>query len=333
VSVTFCLAEDRIAEEVGLRLALVSLRRHCPGAPVVVHRANPSADFTAWLRDFPSVTLIPAAPPGASSWNCKPHAMLPLLAEGRPEVVWLDSDIVLSRDPLYLFRGRPPEALLLAQEQCSSAHQGTAHRTTGWGLPVGRAFPRTLNTCVLRVTAHHLPLLRRWQEMLADERYVQFQQRPLQERPVHFMSDQDALNALVGAQECSSIPVVFLPTGRDVIHSGGALAYSLGERLAGLFRRIPPLVHGQGAKPWMMFDPAANLGGWFWFYRRLLMEVSPYLALARRHRAELGVPCPWLDYRSPLGLLCRMLGFGHFALRGLPLTAAATLLRGGRPEP
>lgn len=329
---TYCLAEDRVAEEIGLRLALVSLRRHCPADPVVVYRTNPTADFTAWLRNFPSVRLIPTAPPGASSWNCKPHALLPLLQEGASEAVWLDSDIVLARDPSHVFRGLPADTLLVAQEQISSVQQGTTARTQGWGLPVGRAYARTMNTCVLRVTPAHVPLLRRWQQMLEDDRYIHFQTRPMQERPVQFLSDQDVLNALIGSKECQAVPVAYLRTGVDVIHSGGALAYSLVERLGGLFRRVPPFIHGQGAKPWMMFDPAANLKGRFWFYRRLLMEVSPYLAQARRNRPELGSPAPWLDYRTPLGVLFRVLGLGHFALRGLPLTALATLLTlvGGR---
>ena len=48
----------------------------------------------------------------------------------------------------------------------SSVCQGSAVRARGWDLPAGRAFPITLNTCVLRVTAAHVPLLRRWQGLL-----------------------------------------------------------------------------------------------------------------------------------------------------------------------
>src|SRR5262245_57517766 len=83
----FCLAEDRAAEEIGLRLALVSLHEWCPSAPVMVYRPNPTEDFRGWVRGLPNVTLIPHLPAGAFGWNCKPHAMLPLLKEGWPEVV------------------------------------------------------------------------------------------------------------------------------------------------------------------------------------------------------------------------------------------------------
>src|SRR5262249_22732661 len=101
----FCLAEDRAAEEIGLRLAPVSLRQCCPGASVIVYRPNPTDDFRGWVRGLPNVTLIPQLPAGAFAWNCKPHALLPLLEEGWPEVVWLDSDILLARDCLPLFDG------------------------------------------------------------------------------------------------------------------------------------------------------------------------------------------------------------------------------------
>ena len=60
------------------------------------------------------------------------------------------------------------------------------------------------------------------------------------------MSDQDVLNALLGSEEFACLPIRILKTGLDVIHSGGALAYSLSERLRGLVRPIPPFVHETG---------------------------------------------------------------------------------------
>lgn len=327
MTLTFCLFEDRAAEEVGLRLALSSIRHCCPLARVFVYRPDPGEDFARWLREFPNVTLVSERPARASSWNCKPHVLLPLLEQGHREVIWLDSDILLSRDPSYLFEGWSDDELGVVQEQISSARQGTEERTRGWGLAVGRTWPVTLNTCVLRVTRAHVPLLQRWQVMLEDERYLHWQTRPLSERPLCFMSDQDVLNGLMGSAEFSTMPVRFLRRGRDVIHSGGALAYSLKERLAGMSGPIPPIIHGQGAKPWIMFVHTAELTGRFWAYRRLLQEVSPYMALSRRYRDQLGMPCPWMDWHSSLGRLVRCLGLGHFALRGLPLTAAATALR------
>jgi hypothetical protein len=326
---TFVLAEDRAAEEVGLRLALASLRRHVPSSPVVVYRANPTPDFVAWLRDFPSVRLVPTAPQGANSWNCKPHALIPVLEEGAPEVIWLDSDIVLAADPTALLRDRPPELMMIAREPWSLSSTGTAVRTRGWGLPDGRHFPFTLNSCFLRFTRHHLPLLSHWKALLADERYLQYQQVPFAQRPLHMLSDQDVISALIGCKDYAEVPVYPLRSGIDLIHSGGALAYSLRERLAGLGRSIPPFIHGGGCRPWELFHPSSKsyLTGWSWYARRLVKEVSPYPAIARQYRDEVGLPCPWMDYRTTVGEFMRLTGFGHFALRGLPLTLLASIAR------
>jgi hypothetical protein len=144
---------------------------------------------------------------------------------------------------------------------------------------------------------------------------------------VHHQSDQDVLNALLGSKECQSIAVQQLQVGRDVIHCGGALGYSLGRRLGGLCRRVPPFLHAIAGKPWWVLSPEyrRSHAAWFTYYRRLLQETSPYVAAARSYRDEVGLPCPWLDAWSPPGLCLRAAGLGHFALRGLPLTLAVTI--------
>jgi hypothetical protein len=322
----YCLVEDREAEEVGLRFALASLMRACPTARAVVYRPRPSPEFRGWLAEYPRAQLVAELPLGASSWNCKPHTLLPLLEEGADEAVWLDSDIIVTRDPSHLFDGLGPEVLVGTEEPPTSTHQGWGPRTAAWGLTAGRDSPITLNSCVVRVTRSHIPLLHRWRELLADPTYVAAQVRPVAERPLHLMSDQDVLNALLGSAAFARLPVHYLRGGRDVIQCGGAVGYSLGQRLAGLFRSIPPFLHAISGKPWWVFHPEypkIHTRG-FTFYRRLLQETSPYLAAARPLRAEIGIPCPWLDTHSVLGIGLRAMGFGHFALRGLPLTLAAS---------
>jgi hypothetical protein len=323
----YCLAEDRATEEIGLRLALLSLLRSCATAQAVVYRPNPSPAFRDWLaRRAPQVRIIPEMPAGASSWNCKPHVLLPLLEAGYSEAIWLDSDLIVTRDPSDVFSGLGPDDVVGTEEPASSLNQGSALRAAGWGLPPGRSFPVTLNTCVLRVTPEHVPLLRRWRAMLEDPIYTAAQARPLWERPVHLMSDQDVLNALLGGEQFEHVPVRFLRGGVDVIHCGGALGYSLRQRVAGVFRRLPAFLHAIASKPWAVFTPEyqARHSRWFNFYRRLLQETSPYVAAARELRADVGLPCPWLGAGSWLGRGLRVAGFGHFALRGLPLTVAAS---------
>ncbi len=335
MSITFCLSEDRPLEENGLRIALCSIRQHCSSARVVVFRDRPTPEFASWLAKFSNVELIAERPPGAWSWNCKPHALLTLLAQGLSQVVWLDSDVVLAGDGLRAFAGWDTQTLGVAEEYWTALNQGTELRTHGWGLPVGNKYARSLNSCIIRVTSEHIPLLNRWKDLLDDPIYRGFQSKPLVERLPHMWSDQDVLMALVGSREFAHIPVRFLRTGRDLIHCGSLTSYTLCERLAGLFRPIPPFVHSFGAKPWVLFDKEVlkSNRGWFWTYFRLCHEVSPYTAIAKRYRRELGVATPWLDYRSSGGTALELLGAGHFALRGLPLTAAATAAKWARRLP
>jgi hypothetical protein len=141
------------------------------------------------------------------------------------------------------------------------------------------------------------------------------------------------LNALLGTAPFSGVPVCFLRGGVDVIHSGGGPGYSLALRGRGLFRRVPPFLHAIAGKPWVIFTPeyAARHPRWYTTYRRMLQETSVYVTGARRFEGDVGEPAPWLRMRSPAGRLVSALGFGHFALRGLPLTIVGALAaRAGR---
>jgi hypothetical protein len=322
----FCFAEDREGAEIGLKLGILSLTEHCPGVPIVLYRPAPIPSFTAWLRQFPDVRLVSEPLSGAFSWNCKPHAMLPLLDEA-DEVVWLDSDMMVSGDPRPLFSRLGPETLGITQEPPSHPDQGSAIRTQGWGLKIGRPRDFTLNSSALRTTHHHAPLLRRWMDLMTRPDYVQCHERPVTERPVAMKGDQDVLNALLGSDEFTELPVRVFWNGRDVIHSGGALAYPLTKRLAGLFRPMPTFVHAISLKPWMILVRGKNLPGRWWWWRQLNQEISPYVALAKRYRARTAEPMPWLDWSTPLGTVLRVSGLGHWALRGLPVTAASTFLK------
>ncbi len=324
---TFCLAEDRLSDEVGVRLALLTLRDFSPGTPVVVFRHEPSDAFQEFVRDFPDVTLIPHRPEGANSWNCKPQALLAVLDRGATEAVWLDSDLAVARPCDGVFDGLDPKTIVVAEEMRSSRQQGSLPRTQGWGLAVGRAFPVTINSCVLRVTSSHRPLLSRWRALLADNRYQAAQQESILRRPVWFQSDQDVLNALLGSQEFADVPVRFLKGGRDIIHSSGLTrSYPVRERLIGLLGQpIPPFLHNPAAKAWHALDPATPKTR-YRFAERLFVETSPYVALARKYAGHLGPGQTWLRHRSLLGLIVRALGFGHYALRGLPVAAALTLV-------
>jgi hypothetical protein len=328
----YVLAEDRPDAEVGLRLALVSLFRHIRGTRAVAYWPCATPSFREWARRFAGLALVPHRPEGAWSWNCKPQALLPLLSGEFDEAIWLDSDVIVTRDPSPLFDPISPAAVVATEEPPGQPHPGSASLAAGWRMKPGRSYAVSLNSSVLRVCRHHIPLLQRWQQCLCDPGYVEAQQRPFSERPHHLMSDQDVLLALLGSEEFSRFPLHYLRGGREIIHCGGALGYGVAMRFDGLRRRVPTFLHAIAGKPWWVLTPVYRRvhSRWFTFYRRLLQETSPYVREAARYRAELGLDCPWLDYRSPLGSGLRLLGFGHFALRGLPLTVAAEAIMGLR---
>jgi hypothetical protein len=329
----YCVAESRQWCEIGIRYLLITFRHFCPNGHIVIYYPEPCDDFKLWLRKIPQAEHITHFPEGANGWNCKPQALLPLLERGEKEVVWLDADVMLTRDPEAIFSSLSPDTLAVAEEPISSPEQGTEIRTRGWNLPVGRSFPRTFNSGVFRVTPYHIPLLKRWIELLAAPVYSNHHERNPMDKPVHLRGDQDVLNALIGSAEFAYIPVHYLRSGIDVLYSGGAIGYSLSERFRDLWIPMAPLVHGIGQKPWVIFDDNAikkwELTGFSNWYRRLIYEVSPYVELCRRHRSEIDLTTPWLDKQSATGLFFRTIGFGggHHSLSGLPLTVFATLLR------
>jgi hypothetical protein len=326
----YCVAENRQDCELGLRFLTVSLQQFCPNDRLVIYFPDPSESFQRFLQGFAHVELIPQFPVDGWSWNCKPQALLPLLERGEPEVVWLDSDLILTANPAPKLTSTDPRELIVAQEHTDRPDQGSELRTKAWHLPVGRSLPWTLNTCVLRVTSAHIPLLKCWQQLCNDPDYRQSATESFGSRPVHLAGDQDVLTALAGSTEFAEIPVKYLASGVDVVHSFGARGYTLDKRLAGLFRQPPTFIHGNGAKPWIVFHEThvSKLS----FYNgstTLIAELSPYTAMCRRYRAQIGVATPWLERRSIVGIMFRILGLGHHSLRGLLITLLATMMRKG----
>ena len=325
----FCFYEDRATHEVGLRLALASLLTHSPGSRVVVFAPNATADFRAWLERLPTVRLESRSPVGAQGWNCKPHILLDLLAGGADHVVWLDSDLILQQDCRLFFEALDDTVLVVAQEPPHLPHQGTRARAMAWGLAPGREWGCTINSCVVRAMPRHRDLLLAWCALLQSPEYVRAQGQPFLDRSGHLASDQDALGALLGSAPHATLPVRVLRAGDEIIHSGGLMMYPLGARLKRLRPSPPPplFLHAISSKPWEVLGEPGHERGWDWWLLRLGQEVSPYVAHARGWRTRIAQPCPWLDYHTFCGRILVAAGLGNDALRGLPLIAAATLVK------
>lgn len=321
------MAEDRAGAEPGIRLAIASLNQHCPNVSVMVFRPNPSESFCRWLEKYPQVRLSADPLPNAWDWNCKPQALLRVLDSGYEEAFWLDSDMLVARSPLPVLQVMNPLTVGIAEEIATAPSFPSDVKTRGWDLPVGNVFREHFSSALVRVTGCHRPLLNRWMELLSDPRYTGCQPDNNNLKPPHLDTDQELLTALLGASEFSHLGVYLFRNGEGLVHGGGALAHSLSARFRGLRRLKPYFYHAPGSKPWVTLPPKAGHVGRFWVLRRLLQEVSPYVAEAKRYEREIDVPCPWMHWRTPVGTILNLLSLGHPSLRGLPVTMVAALLK------
>jgi hypothetical protein len=163
-----CVAEDRKLCEPALKLLLMSLCRYSTDIEITVFSPAADQEFLDWAHQLPSKTIsVRTTPiPGGYDWNVKPQALLQLLSEGNQEVVWIDADILATKDILPAFTRLNHDVLVLTEEALLVQNEVNALRARLWGFPVARKFPFPLNTAVMRVTQDHVPLLKRWKEIL-----------------------------------------------------------------------------------------------------------------------------------------------------------------------
>ena len=312
-----CIYEDRLSAEPGLRLLVASLLAHNPGLPVHLHYPDANEPFSCWLERYPSVVLDTRTVFRERGWNVKPDVLLRALDRGEPDVVWIDSDIIVNRDLRPVFADLGDDTLVVAEEALWGApDDGEAERARLWNFTIGRTLPFTLNSCVVRVTANHRRLLEEWARCLRSDRYVAAQAGPYAARPKHLVGDQDVLTALLCRDDFADVPLRILRRGTHILQVFGLKAYSLRERATTLRHGLPAFVHAQGEKPW-----ADASGGPL---ARAFADTSPYKALARRYRDSLA-PHDWLRPRSTLGRALLLMGGGQPPLAGLPISAAVDL--------
>jgi hypothetical protein len=321
---TICLLESRTDDAIGAYLTTESVRRYEPGFHVHLNCVSP-AGASEKLRNDPMVEFDINAPEGVESWNCKPHTMIPLLEKNGGRVTWFDSDLILTGPVSPVFEALSDETIVTGVE-CTNAPttQGCTPRAQGWGFPIGREIPQTLNSSVLSCTVKHLPLLRRWKEILSSDTYRTLQRTPLTERPIHAWSDQDVLCALLASKEFSDIPLRTLKLGSEMIHVGHSLSYNGRERLMNI-GHLPPFVHAGAARPWSKHFFAE--GGAQGLLRRVNRDLSPYTALGQQYAESYPQVRQWRAEETFIGKLLRFCTFNNMALSGLPLWTAAFSIR------
>ena len=115
----------------------------------------------------------------------------------------------------------PPTPSSSTEEYFWGHAQGTDARTTGLGLEAARTFPATVNTCLLRVSRCHLPLVEHWRRILASDEYLSVIWEPATQRPLHYGSDLHVFTGLLGSTLYADVPVVQLRRGAEIAQCYG----------------------------------------------------------------------------------------------------------------
>ncbi len=306
-SLGFCCYSNRRDDVIGIKLLLLSLKSFEPRVPVTLY--VPSAFDAEALAAFATLhdrLAIREYDGHATGWNAKPNILLDQLLSFR-RAVWLDADLMLT-GPIRAFVAADDNICIAAEEVRWSRHQGSAARTSAWALQGGRVLGRTVNTCVVSVTAAHHDLLSAWKALLDQPAYLEAQRSDWFARPLHMLGDQDAFTALLGSADFRDVKYRLLKEGITVAHCFGADGFVVADRLHALFHGLPPLLHAQGEKPWATRS-----------HRPLYLQVSPYALAARTYKAALPADeFSWTLDVSPAAKILSALSLNHPSLPGLP---------------
>ena len=325
---TICLAEDREVCESSLRLLLLSLNVHCPERAICLFYPPAKDGFFTWINKFPQVHLQTDSLMNGYGWNVKPQAILHLVDQGFDEVLWMDSDIIVTRDITDIFRQLKNDVFVATEDALGDERDDRgALRARLWGFPVGRVLPFGLNTGVLRVTKCHYHLMERWWKLLQSNIYQDSQRKAWDQRPIHMLGDQDVLTALLTSNEFSEIPIHILRRGKHILQFNGVYGYSVAERTRNLLGDGPAFVHSFGGKPWSekwRLESPISLRE---YIKRVYLDLSPYTLSAMRFRRNLGCDTEWMEPHYVPSRILRALGMGRPELVGLPIAALMDLAR------
>lgn len=323
-----CITEDRASFEIPIKILLLSLAKHCSTLHVKLFYPPANDAFVAWIKNFPQIDLETTALPSGRGWNIKPQALLTLLEAGHDDVVWIDSDIIVTRDFHREFASLGDDVLLATEEALwGNYSDADARRGRLWGMPIGRQLPFTVNTGVLRVTRSHIPLLAEWQKLLESDAYQSAQLQAPDHRPFHMFGDQDVLTALLTSKDFCNVDIKFIKRGSGIIQYFGLSGYTCAERLYNLVYGPPQFVHSQTFKPWVKFIAPRDVENVRDYADSLYLDLSPYTLAAMKYLPELSTPCDWMRPQSRIAAFMRAIGFWYAPLVGLPMAAMADIVR------
>ena len=328
---TICVAEDREAWEPSLRVLLASLSLHCPDVPISLFYPVANQAFRRWLSEYPQVRLQTECLRNGYGWNVKPQAIMQLLDAGFDEVIWIDSDILVTRDIRPLVHALDEAVFVATEHTCSPDgydHDGAGRRAQLWQLPVGRILPTPLNSGVLRATRRHYRLMERWWELLQSDEYQTCQRNhEWLKRPIHMQGDQDVLTALLSSTEFAHIPLRALRRGKDIVQFDGVWGYTTAERTRNLLGGGPTFIHSMGCKPWVARWKSQRRNDLREYLKMVYVDVSPYTLSSAKFRPDLGGDTSWMSAHYKFSAILRSLAMHHPALTGLPMAVFLDIAR------
>lgn len=323
--------EDRPSVLIGVQLAALSLARHSPDLPILAITPNAPQSFIDWAARIPSLTVQPNRDGvEGESWNVKPSVLLKAFADGHDQALWFDSDMIVTADLKARLDAIDPDTVVATEEYFWGHQQGNPVRTTGLGLELARTFPATLNTCLLRVSRTHLPIVEQWRDILASETYLNALRQPATTRPLHLGSDLHVFTGLMGSTKFGDVPVTQLRRGTEIAQCYGPSGWTVAERFRSR-KSMPLVLHAMGTKPWDRPSVAEAAGRPLRSRARVMYEaihqdLTPYVAAAREYRGEFEGDDSWLTPATRTGAaLTRM--SDSVAMRELPLALVDTAQR------
>jgi hypothetical protein len=327
---TVCVAEDREACEPCLKLLLASLSLRCPGMPISLFYPVANGAFLQWLSAYPQVQLQADRLKNGYGWNVKPQAIMQLLDAGFDEVIWIDSDVLVTRDIRPLFHALDA-AVFVATEQMLAPDRkeddGAGLRARLWQLSVCRVLPAALNSGVIRATRLHYALMERWWELLQSDAYQSCQQKEWLKRPIHMAGDQDVLIALLTSTEFAQIPLKTLRRGKHIVQFDGVWGYTTAERARNLLGDGPTFIHCIGGKPWVARWESERPNHLREYLKMVYLDVSPYTLSSAKFSQDLGCDTNWMRAHYRLSSILRLLAMQHPALTGLPMAVFTDVAR------
>ncbi|SHL06186.1 hypothetical protein [Rhodothermus profundi] len=318
--------DDRpVRNAVGLKLLMLSAAEHAPDDVLHVVLPELPEALVDWARRQAPSALLHRLQPRGEGWSAKPEVLLYLMDQGIGELIWLDADLMMIRNPQLLWETLSEEVLVAAEDL--ARHYDAAlgeEKARVWGYKKKRDLETGLNSAVLRVTYRHRPLIESWGKHLQHELYLQAQRnfQGFVDRPRALYGDQEVLDALLITQFVE-IPVRFLKYGPEIIHDHRHFyAYTARDRIRNALRLARPyFVHCTGFHPWLEGPGFHHEESGEYFHESV--QLKPYVWYARRYadRLEEDNLDFWLHYRTPFGRLCQVLTLNNPHLQGLGLWA------------